>query len=162
MKELTEIKLLADYSDGSPVYELVPAFKMGANRFEIAASPGFAPGIARGDEIELSDTERMGYRVLKRAGNICVQLYLNELNDSIREQLEARVKRIGGILDGGFNSQAGFAAVFSIPISAGFSAIQTLMQQISNEFPLDRWMYGNVYDTKDGVTPLNWWLHETE
>jgi hypothetical protein len=48
--------------------------------------------------------------------------------------------------------------IFTIPVSVGFSTIERTMDEISARFRVDQWIYGNVYDTKDGVTPLNWWI----
>lgn len=33
-----------------------------------------------------------------------------------------------------------------------------MMEKACSAFPVDKWMYGNVYDVNDGVTPLNWWV----
>jgi hypothetical protein len=153
------VKILADYFEGKPVHENVPAVKLGENRYRISASPGLAPGIAAGDEIELLPSERAGYRVTKRGGNVCVQLFLNACDSEDRIEITNLVRSIGGWLDGGSDAGSGFLLIYTIPVTAGFSAIQNVMAQVSQRFSVDKWMYGNVYDTKDGVTPLNWWLH---
>jgi len=156
--EITEVKLLMDHIDGKPIYEAVPAVRTGDNQYRLTGSPGFAPGVACGDEIELSLSERIGYRILKRSGNVCVQLFFNRCSFEDRQAAATIVEAIGGRLDGGKDSDAGHLLIFTIPISVGFRAIEQAMADVSARLPVDRWMYGNVYDTKDGVTPLNWWL----
>lgn len=46
---------------------------------------------------------------------------------------------------------------FSIPVSAGFSAIEGFFNELSARFGNISWYYGNVYGD-DGITPLNWWI----
>lgn len=156
--ENVEVKLLADYLDGRPVYESVPATRVGENRYRLRCSPGMAPGVASGDEIELSPAERTGYRVVRRSGNISVQVFLYRCNDDDRRGITKLVEHVGGWLDGGHDSPSGHLLVFTIPLSVGFEAIEAAMERVKAEFGVEKWMYGNVYDTRDGVTPLNWWL----
>jgi hypothetical protein len=68
------------------------------------------------------------------------------------------VKAIGGWLDGGKDGTSVHLLIFTIPVRAGFGAIEGVMARISEKFAVVNWMYGNIYDIKDGVTPLNWWL----
>ncbi|HEX8521952.1 MAG TPA: DUF4265 domain-containing protein [Tepidisphaeraceae bacterium] len=155
---LHHVNLLMDYVEGKPLYESVPALKISENRYKILASPGFAPGVAKGDEIELSSIEKAGYRILRRSGNLAVQLFLRRCSPEERKRIVNVVQNIGGELDGGKDGEAGHLLIFTISVSAGFDVIESTMQRIAEHYPVDRWMYGNVYDTKDGVTPLNWWL----
>jgi hypothetical protein len=40
-------------------------------------------------------------------------------------------------------------------------ALQRLSESFmtpKSKYPGCQWIYGNVYDPADGVTPLNWWL----
>lgn len=153
-----EVKLFVDVCDGKPVYEMVPSRKIGPNHYLLLASPGFATGVASGDEIEFVPSEKTGYRVVKRSGNICVQLFLNKCEQHERLMIADIVRAIGGWLDGGKDSLGiGSLLIFTIPISKGFGAIEQAMSQITERFDVDRWMYGNVYNTADGTTPLNWW-----
>jgi hypothetical protein len=154
---VTEVKLLMGHHDGRPLYDLVPAVPLGERRYRIVSSPGFAPGVAAGDEIELTISELTGYRVLRRGGNVCVQLFLSPHEPLDRRAIAARVEAIGGRLDGGKDGETGHLLIFTIPVTAGFGAIERAMEDISASHPVDRWMYGNVYDTRDGKTPLNWW-----
>jgi hypothetical protein len=159
-KENTEIKLLIDACGETPAYEMVPAQQIGPRHYRILASPGFAPGVASGDEIELVPFEKSGYRVVRRSGNICVQLFLKSCGPQDRAGITDIIRAIGGWLDGGKDLKgpgSGCLLIFTIPVSAGFEAIEQAMLRITESFDVDKWMYGNVYDPADGRTPLNWW-----
>ena len=123
-------------------------------------SPGLVSGLAAGDEFELSDDdEPQGYRVLSRGRNICVQIFFPHDPSRCRQPLVPLAERIGGRLDGGASSgKSSGVLVFTFPVSVGFPAIERVMAQVKSLNPACKWYYGNVYDPKDGVTPLNWWL----
>jgi hypothetical protein len=155
-----EIQLRVDFSGDEPAYERVPAEELGPNRFRIIASPGFAPGVASGDEIALDPSARIGYRMLRRSGNVCIQLFMDRCSDEERVLMTDLVRSISGWLDGGMNSAAPSECcmlIFTVPLTAGFHAIERTMAEIATRFAVERWMYGNVYDPSDNRTPLNWW-----
>lgn len=154
----TEVKLVAEFREGNPVYEQVPAVKIGENRYRLTGSPGFAPGVASGDEIALDTSQSLGYRILKRSGNLAIQLFLKRCTADERRMLVEMVHSVGGHLDGGKEGKAGCLLIFTVPVVAGFDTIESVMGEITRLFAVDRWMYGNVYDVRDGVTPLNWWV----
>jgi hypothetical protein len=152
------VKLLAEVVNGQPVFEEVPALLLRDNRYRILASPGFAPGVAAGDEIELSSTENRGFRIVKRSGNVCIQVFLGSSAEHDESRITAIVKSIGGRLDGGFVGKGnGQLLVYNVPVNIGFGVIEATMNRIQEECAIEKWMYGNVYDPDDGVTPLNWW-----
>lgn len=156
--QVVDIELVAEIRDGKRVYESVPAVRIGENRYRLLHSPGFAPGAASGDEIEVDQSEVSGFRVVKHSGNLCVQLFLSKCDCEERTTIVGIVESVGGWLDGGYDDPAGTLLVFTIPVSSGFDAIEAAMIRIAAECAVDRWLYGNVYDMRDGVTPLNWWL----
>lgn len=136
--------------------EVLPVEQLGANHFKLKNSPGFVECLAAGDEFELSDTEPLGYKLLRHSGNLCVWYYFNETKDTKgaeAKQLQEEVETLGGWLDGGLK----FMLIFTIPFSAGFAKIDEVFNQAQNRIFNSGWEYGNVYDTKDGVTLLNWW-----
>ena len=140
--------------DGSPFYESILVDVLGENRYRVVASPGLAEGMAAGDEIELAPDEPLGYRILRRGGNISVQFYWNgDLKKCLRE-MEPKARAIGGRVDG----ESPGLLVFTLPASAGFPAIEKIFYDAQKQYPECRWMYGNVYDPADGETPLNWWV----
>jgi hypothetical protein len=85
---LSTINLAVDTNpDGSPFYESILVEVLGENRYRVAASPGLAEGMAAGDEIELAPDEALGYRLLKRGGNISVQFFWDagDIKQCLRE-----------------------------------------------------------------------------
>jgi len=140
--------------DGSRFYESVLVEKLGGNRYRLLASPGLLEGIAGGDEIELAPERPAGFRVTRRGGNICVQFFWEgDLNDCA-DALGPKAAALGGRIDG----QTASLLVFTIPVSAGFPAIERIFYDAETRYTGCRWMYGNVYDPADGRTPLNWWV----
>jgi len=153
MLEPTTINLVARINpDGTPFYESVLVERIGPQRYLVLASPGLLEGFAAGDEIELAPGESSGYRIARRGGNVCVQFFWRAAES--RPWLEPQVAALGGRLDG----ETPGLLVFTIPVSAGFPAIERIFYEADKRCPGCRWMYGNVYDPADGVTPLNWWL----
>jgi len=140
--------------DGSPFYESILVDVLGENRYRVVASPGLAEGMAAGDEIALAPEEPLGYRVLKRGGNISVQFYCKEDLNKCKRDMEPKARAIGGRLDG----ESPGLLVFTLPAVAGFPAIEKIFYDAQKQYPGCRWMYGNVYDPADGETPLNWWV----
>lgn len=149
------LRLVAGFASqtGAPVYEEILVQGIGANRWRVLRSPGFVQGIAAGDEIELSDREESGFSVVHRAGNVSIQFFRNADLQDAEAFLTESLARIGGWLDGKERS----TIVFTVPVAAGFPAIEAVMREASERFSESEWGFGNVYDPKDGCTPLNWW-----
>jgi hypothetical protein len=59
---------------------------------------------------------------------------------------------LGGSLDG----RADNLTVYTIPVSAGFTQVERVFNDLLSRHTDVEWYFGNVYDA-DGVTPLNWW-----
>jgi hypothetical protein len=47
--------------------------------------------------------------------------------------------------------------VLTVPLAAGWDAIESSMNAAVERLGASSWLYGNVYDPSDGVTPLRWW-----
>ena len=141
--------------DGSPFIESILVDVLGENRYRVVASPGLAEGIAADDEIELAPDERLGYRTLKRGGNISIQFFWHDgdIKKCLRE-LEPKAEAMGGRLDG----ETPGLLVFTLPAKAGFPTIERIFNDAKSRYPGSHWMYGNVFDPADGKTPLNWWV----
>jgi hypothetical protein len=155
MTKPTTIDLVASTNpDGTRFYESVLVERIGPGRYRVLASPGLLEGFAAGDEIELAPEQSSGHRVTKRGGNVCVQFFWGDDASRPWEELERQVATLGGRLDG----QTPGLLVFTIPIAAGFPAIESVFYEAEKRYPGCRWVYGNVYDPADGVTPLEWWL----
>lgn len=152
MSALQVIELFAGIRpDGEPVVERIPVRVLEDDSCQLVKSPCFVQGIASGDVIKLN-AEDQSFELVKRSGNLCIRVFAREDIEQIAEDLTPILEKLGGELD--FENQR--MLVFSIHVSCGFEAIEkALRDHIDDEE--SAWFYGNVYDPKDGETPLNWW-----
>jgi Domain of unknown function (DUF4265) len=152
--QITTVELFVQrgLSDRS-VMEEVRAKPLGRHTFEIAQSPGLVLGLAAGDVIELDSRDQSRFRVVKRGGNICVQIFCPAVSDKIEQRFAAAMARVAGWLDGRSSKQL----VFTVPATGDFRALETILNSLIAGNPGCEWYYGNVYDPRDGTTPLNWW-----
>ena len=109
-------------------------------------------GVAAGDAILLRDDGR--FEVTTRGGNLAVQAYGDH---RLADDVVADVWTLGGALDG----RAPGATVFTIPVTAGFESVERVFNELIARHPDLEWYFGNVYDPRDGVTPLLWWENNT-
>jgi hypothetical protein len=125
-------------------------------RYRLLYSPGFVVGVAAGDEIELLD-EAGHFKVVRRGGNIAVQVFAKEPVQPFRDEIAAAVREhLSGSLDGGIER----GLVFTIPLKAGFAAIEAFFDDFVRTHSETEWMYGNIYDPDTGQ-PLGWWGETT-
>ena len=146
------VYLLIEWRDGTPLQEPVHAVPLGDRLFRLSYSPGFVQGIAAGDEFRLLD-DNGTFEVLRRAGNLAVQVFANEPVAPLRDTLTQRVEQLGGSLDGAIER----GLTFTIPYRGSFAAIESVMDAWVAEHAGWEWYYGNVYDPITGETPLLWW-----
>lgn len=129
-------------------------------RFRLLFSPALVQGLAAGDVFEVDDDSPLGFRVIERGGNLCVWLILPMLirgESSLPPDVIAvrkSVEALGGRLDGGTAS----TIVFTIPISAGFPAVERLFINATRSITNSHWAFGNVFDPLNPSVPLNWWV----
>jgi hypothetical protein len=134
---------------GERVYEEVLVTELPDGNYRLDCTPGLVLGIAAGDYISI-DTAKGEFSVLSRGGNLAVQIYgPPEVALSIKDE----VHKLGGRHDGGEKN----LTVFTIPAAVGFPSVEALLNSLSSKDARIEWYFGNVYDEKDGVTPLNWW-----
>ena len=136
--------------------ELLPVADLGDGRYRLLSSPGFVEGLAADDVFELDADAPLGHRVVRRGGNLCVWYYHPEPvgeTDAIVAEVSGIAESLGGRLDGGYSRML----VLTIPLAAGFDAVARALDDAVRRHPASSWLYGNVYDPADGVTPLNWW-----
>jgi hypothetical protein len=149
--------LVPVFSDGAHQgEESLPVVALGQGRYLLLASPGVVEGLAAGDELELDASLAAGYRVLRRGGNLCVWFYHAhpvDATDTATADIRAVAESLGGRLDGGYSRML----VVTIPLAAGFDAVAAALDDAVRRHAGSTWLYGNVYDPSDGVTPLNWW-----
>ncbi|MGX7825828.1 DUF4265 domain-containing protein [Actinokineospora sp. 24-640] len=142
---------------GRPVHEDVPAVPEGSG-WRLVASPGLALGAAAGDLLTVKPDH--AFTVVERGGNIAVHVSAPAAARAELDDLRVEVERVGGRCDGiGWTrDRSASLSVFTIPLSAGWSAIEAAMNGYQARVPAGEWYYVNVYDPADDTTPLNWWL----
>lgn len=150
-KPLQLVRLRVEDDGGREVFEEVLTERLEEHVFRLRRSPGLVLGLAAGDEIEVD--EGGGFSLLKRAGNICIQVYWRGDLRDLEQFVGLRLKKIGGWIDGRSHAEI----VCTVPISAGFQSVESVFNSAAQEYSGLEWYYGNVYDPVDGVTPLNWW-----
>lgn len=146
------VYLLIEYRQGQPLKEPVHAELIRPGEFRLLYSPGLVQGIAAGDEFRLLG-EDGAFEVTRRAGNLAVQVFSDGPVGPWQADLTERVSQIGGNFDGAIEK----GLVFTLPVTAGFPAIEAVFGHWVAEHPGWEWYFGNVYDPADGITPLNWW-----
>lgn len=140
-------------SSGRDVFEEVPVERLDDGSCRVLQSPGLAQGIAAGDIIDVRPDGT--FRTIHRGGNVVVQVYApRDVLGALHEVLEPHIAELGGWLDGRGAKQTTGSLVYTIPITAGFDAIDAVMRRIEGNAGVD-WLYGNVY--ADDGTPLDWW-----
>lgn len=154
MKALQVIELFAGVgADGKPMVEQLHVRELEDGNFQLVQSPAFAKGLASGDVVKkLSET--LEFDLAQRSGNLSVRVFSRGDIQSLADQLTPELEKLGGELD----RETPRMLVYSIHVSCGFAAIETILNQYVGVDGQSAWMYGNVYDPTDGQTPLNWWL----
>lgn len=154
MKSLQVIELFAGLDPhGQPFVERFPVRELETGELQLVKSPAFMKGLASGDVIRLTPGTQ-DFSLIQRSGNLSVRVFAREGVDRLADLLTAEIEKLGGDLD----LETPRMLVYSIHVSCGFSAIEDLLNRAIAQVPDSMWMYGNVYDPEDGVTPLNWWL----
>jgi hypothetical protein len=154
-----EIALLfADHaSNGDRVDEEILAEPVTGGNFRTLHSPGFGQGVAAGDIIEVRGSRSL--RVLERGGNLCIQIFTRAELRALEAAAIEKLAILGAQLDGKHEAKAASELVFTVPLAAGFTAVEAALADLARA-PDTSWYCGNVRDPHDGVTPLGWW--ETE
>jgi len=152
MSALQAVELFAGLRpDGEPIVERLPVKLLPDDTLQLVRSPAFVKGLASGDIIR-ADSERREFEIVQHSGNLCIRVLTRKDTAPLAEQLEGPMAKLGGELD----LHSPHLLVFSVHVSCGFAAIETLFNPINSADSY--WQYANVYDPTDGVTPLNWWL----
>lgn len=153
MNALEVIEIFAGYRpDGQTVVERLPVKVLEDDSCQLVKSPAFVQGLASGDVIKLQE-DRQQFELVRHSGNLAIRVLAMEGLEDIAEALIAELEKLGGALD----SETERLLVFSIHVSCGFGQIEDILNRYCNELEECSWTYGNVYDPKDGTTPLNWW-----
>jgi len=119
--------------------------------YVVLYSPGLVEGIAAGDVIRLTDAAFGHFEVLERSGNVSVKWGARSELGSKLNEADSLLQPLGARRDGAIER----AAVWTIPVSTGFEAIEAAMEAVVSLISGSSWLYGNVYDENE--KPLNWW-----
>jgi hypothetical protein len=127
-----------------------------ANQFRVKTSPAFIKGLVKGDEFALDPKSANGFVVLRRSGNVCVQCFIYDMVEAIRDQFVILTQDLHGSIDTFTVSKSGAIASLSIPVSQGLIKIERSLMALETKFPKYEWFLGNIYEN-DSNKPLNWW-----
>ena len=152
MNDVQHLLLLIEYRQEQPLKEPVHAQHLEGDRYRVLFSPGLVQGVAGGDDIRVLNDDGK-FEVVRRGGTLAIQVFANDPVEPLRDELAQQVAKLDGVLDGAIE----YGLVFTIPVAAGFPAIESVFNAWVDQHPGWEWYYGNVYDPSDGVTPLNWW-----
>jgi len=153
---MNDLKVISLYAgkrpDGESVVEQIRVIETEEGKFRLVQSPAFVQGIASGDEIRF-DSKDNSFELLRHSGNLNIRIFARSNLNVIKDNIRAELEKLGGELD--FSNDR--MLVFSIHYSCGFKAIEDILNKHVAKETEATWFYGNVYDPKDGTTPLNWW-----
>nr|CAP47697.1 putative integron gene cassette protein [uncultured bacterium] len=125
--------------------------EVGPDLYRVLFSPGLVEGTAAGDLIRITDVSSGSFEVIEHGGNVSVKWAADSPVGHSLAKADDLLTRLGSRRDGAIAE----AAVWTIPVSVGFHAIETQMAQVVALIPGSQWWYGNVYD--HAGKPLNWW-----
>jgi len=154
MKSLQLIELFAGLgADGKPIVEKLQVRELEDGTLQLVQSPAFAKGLASGDTLRMLPQTRE-FDLVQRSGNLSIRIFGKGDIQRLCDELTPELEKLGGELE----RETPRMLAYNIHVSCGFDAIETILNQHVGKDDQTMWMYGNVYDPQDGVTPLNWWL----
>jgi hypothetical protein len=145
-----------DDKGGQTGREMLEVAAVPPNHWRLLHSPAFVDGLAGGDVIELDATAAEGFRLVSRSRNVAVIAVVADADDCASvaaRRLREALLALGGVFDGGPPRML----VFTVPLAAGFPAIETALQRFLEDQGGATWWYGNVYERGDSTRPLAWW-----
>ncbi|WP_313297302.1 DUF4265 domain-containing protein [Diaphorobacter sp.] len=137
---------------GNVVREKLPVINYQDGSMKVLASPGLALGFAKDDVVKVLD-ENTYPKILKRSGYLCIQIYAKKIKEENLTSFSSVMKTIfNASIDGWTENNI----AVSICVRFGFERIEKELNYYCELFNWE-WYFGNVYNTEDEVTPLNWW-----
>lgn len=110
-----------------------------------------ASNVAKGDVIRVPPLDGSA-EIVRRGGNVCVQVFTqHHLTIDEHQAIEVAFRKA---LTGSVDGESDKSMCFSIPVNAGFSAIEHFFNDLATRYSGLVWSYGNVY-ADDTATPLN-------
>lgn len=140
-------------SQGAPVLEKLEVKLTDIGAFELLRSPLFVRDLAAGDIFSCAPDNPADYQVMKRSGNLAIRIFRKEDIDLLEQYLTPQVEKQGGSLD----CKTERALAYSLHVNIGFAEVERIFDSAMAKFQDSVWYYGNTYDRRDGVTPLQWW-----
>jgi len=140
-------------SEGAPVLEKLEVKLTDMGAFELLRSPLFVRDLAAGDIFSCAQDNPADYQIMKRSGNLAIRIFRKQDIDLLEQYLTPQVEKHGGSLD----CKTERALAYSLHVNIGFADIERLFDSAMAKFQDSVWYYGNIYDRRDGVTPLQWW-----
>lgn len=137
-------------ASGQPFVETLQVQLDDKGLCQLIKSPAFIKGLAAGDIIKLNPASDQ-FEIQTRSGNLCIRVFSKDNIGPLHEAITPELEKLGGQLD----LETPRMLVYSIHVSCGFGAIEEILNEHINAN--SAWLYGNVYDPNDGITPLNWW-----
>ncbi|MDI1461527.1 DUF4265 domain-containing protein [Catellatospora sp. KI3] len=132
------IALAFQEEDGQVLREIVAVRRLGGGLIELRSSPGLVMGCAEGDVIIL---EGMGFQVVRRGPNLCVQAYAEQLTDEVGARFAAAFAGLGGRVDVPAHRQF---IVVTVAADAGADAVEAIMEELAATVPGLEWQFGNA------------------
>jgi len=137
--------------NGALANEPVPADQVSDDEWLIVATPGLVNGCAAGDRVLVANDGT--FEVVERGGNVAAHIYSpGALADVGLIGLQQVFAELGGTVE--WPTTKRFAVV-TVPVAAGFRAIEEPIEAFVADNIGTQWNYGNVYD--DENSPLGWW-----
>lgn len=140
-------------ANGQPLVEQLQVRELDDGSLQLVQSPAFAKGLASGDTLRMLPQTRE-FDLVKRSGNLSIRVFSRGDIEQLSDQLTPELEKLGGELE----RETPRMLSYAIHVSCGFDAIEAILNRYVGQDGQSQWMYGNVYDPQDGVTPLNWWL----
>ena len=116
-----------------PGAEEVPALQRAGNVWELLKSPLYATQVAAGDLVKVLQAEHGTFEIVRRGGNVCVQLFLAsdqadsmEFTNKVADFLEKKLRLIDGRVDG----QTPGLVSCTVPVAAGFGKIEKVFFRV--------------------------------
>ena len=134
--------------DGRAALEQVPAEQEG-DGWRLLSSPVAVCGIAADDVLRVNADHR--FSVIRRGGNVCVQLFFETKTGREIPWLETHMGDIGAVLD----TQRANSCALTVPATVGHTALVAFMERFVSANRGTLWQYGNVWDPSNGE-PLAW------
>ncbi|MBE1589699.1 DUF4265 domain-containing protein [Nonomuraea angiospora] len=121
------------------MFEVLPAARLGNDRYELLGSPGLALGCAVGDIIRRSPDGR--FVVELKGGQHCVQAAaMGPLPDAGLQTLSNLAQRFKGIAEWPHDRRL---AVLTLPESTFLPEAESALDAWANTIPDARWWFGN-------------------